>query len=573
MKSNFKKALSLALILMMVVSTMVIMPLTANAAEAGTDYTGSGTEADPYVILTADGFVALMGTGSNLTGGKHWKLGTDIDMTGVEYKPNKLNDSNTYVFDGNGKTLTGLAPTENSSSSWGLGALFTQTKGAVTIKNLTVVGLSISTSAKKYSGGLVGYSSSGTVTITDCNASGSVEYSGTTASCVGGLVSYQTAANSYFENCVVDVDVIVSAAPASGNVKIGGIVGNLENPGTFKNCKSTGTVAYTGEEYTAGTISTGEIWGTDEKGTSVVINDTKFEATFELRLKLTDDFGFMVIAEGVEGFVFTTDAEADVTTLDRVAGAVYNESETKVYATYTDLTASGLDTTIYFAAYATVDGELQFTELKAINVYEVAKELQDGKLGDATVTTDVTEMALYVKMCEYYEAYKAYLIHIEGCKHVYDNDCDADCNECGEERTPADHAYDNACDADCYVCGATRIPADHAYDNACDADCNVCGAERTPADHAYDNACDADCNVCGATRIPADHVYDNACDADCNVCGAGRTPADHVYDNACDKSCNECGAERTVGDHVYTDGVCDECGVEENVDFGTEVPF
>ena len=118
----------------------------------------------------------------------------------------------------------------------------------------------------------------------------------------------------------------------------------------------------------------------------------------------------MAIAEGVDGFVFTTDAEADVAALDKVAGQTYNESETKVYATYTELTAAHLDTVIYFAAYATTeDGSIMFTELKAINVYEVAKDLQDGKYGETTITTDGTEMTLYVKMCEYCDAYKAYL--------------------------------------------------------------------------------------------------------------------------------------------------------------------
>ena len=40
--------------------------------------------------------------------------------------------------------------------------------------------------------------------------------------------------------------------------------------------------------------------------------------------------------------------------------------------------------------------------------------------------------------------------------HTYDNDCDADCNECGETRTPTDHTYDNDCDADCNECGGRR---------------------------------------------------------------------------------------------------------------------
>ena len=93
------------------------------------------------------------------------------------------------------------------------------------------------------------------------------------------------------------------------------------------------------------------------------------------------------------------------------------------------------------------------------------------------------------------------------CTHTYDNDCDVNCNECGETRTPSAHVYDNACDADCNECDETRIPSDHVYDNACDAVCNVCGATREISDHVYDNEYDAKCNVCGNERdVPEDPV-------------------------------------------------------------------
>ena len=154
------------------------------------------------------------------------------------------------------------------------------------------------------------------------------------------------------------------------------------------------------------------------------------------------------------------------------------------------------------------------------------------------------------------------------CEHAYDNDCDADCNFCGETREVADHIYDNACDTDCNVCGGERVPAEHVYDDACDADCNVCGETRGVGEHVYDNACDATCNECGATREVADHVYDNDCDATCNECNAEREVGEHVYDNDCDATCNICNAEREVGEHVYyndCDATCNICNAEREV--------
>ncbi len=91
------------------------------------------------------------------------------------------------------------------------------------------------------------------------------------------------------------------------------------------------------------------------------------------------------------------------------------------------------------------------------------------------------------------------------------------------------------------------VECDHVYDNNCDPDCNLCGEIRNDmSNHVYDNACDVDCNECGEFRKPANHVYDNACDVDCNECGEFREVGDHVYDDEYDADCNECGDIREV---------------------------
>ena len=62
--------------------------------------------------------------------------------------------------------------------------------------------------------------------------------------------------------------------------------------------------------------------------------------------------------------------------------------------------------------------------------------------------------------------------------HVYDHDCDEECNECGQIRTVADHSYENACDGTCDICGYQREVSDHEYDGDCDGKCNTCGTKR-----------------------------------------------------------------------------------------------
>ena len=180
---------------------------------------------------------------------------------------------------------------------------------------------------------------------------------------------------------------------------------------------------------------------------------------------------------------------------------------------------------------------------------------------------------------------------VDAAPHVYDNECDKTCNECGIIRTVADHIYDNDCDEYCNNCLADRIVS-HQYDNACDNVCNLCGFVRIVSGHIYTDDSDITCNVCGYERdaIIHTHIYSNNCDTTCNVCGETRNvthtvnypcdnwcmicytlienPAPHTFTNACDKDCNICGVERYI-EHIYDDNydtTCNICGALREAD-------
>ncbi len=75
------------------------------------------------------------------------------------------------------------------------------------------------------------------------------------------------------------------------------------------------------------------------------------------------------------------------------------------------------------------------------------------------------------------------------------------------ETTPyGDFAIVNSGSCNMLFNGMT-IKCDHVYDNACDAECNECKATRVPSEHVYDNACDTTCNVCKAIREVSGHNY------------------------------------------------------------------
>ena len=190
--------------------------------------------------------------------------------------------------------------------------------------------------------------------------------------------------------------------------------------------------------------------------------------------------------------------------------------------------------------------------------------------------------------------------------HVYTNDCDTTCNDCGKVRAVKPHVYTNDCDTTCNVCDIERTVephpyattytydaenhwfvceecgditgvATHEYDNACDTTCNDCGNVREVEPHVYTNDCDTTCNICDATRDVEPHPYSTTYTTDaakhwfvCEECGDITGEEAHEYDNACDTNCNDCGLVRDVEPHPYsttytTDAakhwfVCEECG-------------
>ena len=158
-------------------------------------------------------------------------------------------------------------------------------------------------------------------------------------------------------------------------------------------------------------------------------------------------------------------------------------------------------------------------------------------------------------------------------EHEFDNDCDDSCSECEYIREVEDHVYtpeylidDTYHWIECTVCGELKTKAEHSFDNDCDNTCDECGYEREVEDHEYADEYLVDdtyhweeCLICGHVSIKVEHIYDNACDSTCDECGYEREVPDHVYDNNCDADCNICGTVREVGDHVYDDTCDTDC--------------
>ena len=187
----------LALVMALGVTTM---------AWAEGDWTGSGTEADPYVITTEAGLnkLATDVNSGTVYSGAYFKLGASITVTDWTPIGQKGSDNKfAGTFDGNGQTVTIKGINDSLDSAFGGYAGFFGAVKDATIKNLTVAG-----------------------TITGADVAGIV------ARMDGGTV----------ENCV-------NKATVTGNRKAAGIVVITKGSGeaTIQNCKNYGPIQSTGD--------------------------------------------------------------------------------------------------------------------------------------------------------------------------------------------------------------------------------------------------------------------------------------------------------------------------------------
>ena len=215
-------------------------------------WTGSGTEADPYIITTAQQLADLAWFVNNKNSSyysKHYKLGNDIDISGGTWEPIGYYDGSSAsqyasfkgTFDGNGKTISGLNSVSTTHKS---AALFGYLENG-TIKNLTVSGTYSSTAAR--SAGICArstgsfYNCTNNVNITISISSGSAYAGGIAAYCTGNI-----------ENCQNNGNL-----NTIGEIYTGGICGSFgASQKQIANCTNTGAIQGNGTNGTGGICAT-----------------------------------------------------------------------------------------------------------------------------------------------------------------------------------------------------------------------------------------------------------------------------------------------------------------------------
>lgn len=229
-----KKLLAILLTVCLVIS---IAP--AALAASGT-ISGTGTEADPYLIedlADLEAFRNAVNGGDNYAG-KYVKLAASIDLSSVDNWTPIGTESNKFsgIFDGNGNTISGLKITTDVEGA----GLFGYTNGTANASFDEVSDIWSNNTLSE-----TAISESDYTTVIKNLKLANVTVVGKER--VGALIG--RAANTYIFDC----DVI--SGSVSGVAKMGGVIGQIDNC-VVKNCDNAASVIGSGEYNYGGVIGT-----------------------------------------------------------------------------------------------------------------------------------------------------------------------------------------------------------------------------------------------------------------------------------------------------------------------------
>lgn len=218
--------------------------------EVNDKLSGSGTEADPYIIENIDDLVFFRdsvnaGETKYNADGVYVALGADIDLAGVDWSVNIGDDGNATfdgIFDGKNHTISNLTSIDTAKKSDGYicTGLFGAIYGSAVVKNLTIKNVSIDSGTvagnqdiNNNVSAVVGWVYKGTGTIENITVTGNISIEGMGADGVGTIVGYAYGGNLTIKNCIVDGN---DGSSIKGRSYTGGIVGYAGGTLTVTGC-------------------------------------------------------------------------------------------------------------------------------------------------------------------------------------------------------------------------------------------------------------------------------------------------------------------------------------------------
>lgn len=219
-------------------------------------FQGDGSENNPWIITTPQELKALSDMGEAQTHSKHIALGSDIDMSGIDFNPIETYD---IVLDGKGHTISNLTIDKTGEKT--PAGLFGEISNS-TIKNLTLENFVIRSAAR--SGCLAG-SMIKMVEVSGITIKGTNEV---TVSTVGGIESYDVEAGGmagYANSYIIVKDITVEPGTTVTSVgdfyneryMAGGVIGYFVGGNFSGNISSGAAVNGCGAGGISGSVNIG----------------------------------------------------------------------------------------------------------------------------------------------------------------------------------------------------------------------------------------------------------------------------------------------------------------------------
>jgi hypothetical protein len=196
---SLRRALTYVATAVLVASTLVLgtsSPAEAAACGSGSaPSAGAGTSGSPYEIATADHLLWLSST-TAVWSGKHFIQTANIDLPNCNFSPIGVFAAGagpyfTGSYDGRGNTISGL--TVSVSANGVFAGLFGATSGPLSIINVGLIDVSVSTTGDEPAGALLGCANhglSGNLEIRNSFATGTVTASTDAGGLIGELRSW-----------------------------------------------------------------------------------------------------------------------------------------------------------------------------------------------------------------------------------------------------------------------------------------------------------------------------------------------------------------------------------------------
>ena len=351
-----KKLLFVLLAICMVMSFAITVAAEENTS--GSELiTGSGTEADPFVISSVEGLIAFRdsvnaGETTYNAEGVYVALGANIDLSGVDWSVNIGDDCNATfdgIFDGKGYTISNLTAVETAQKAdeYVCGGLFGAIYGDAVIKNLVIENVSINTGdfTGNNVGAVVGFVYNGKGSIENVTVCGKIEINAKEIYGVGAIVGYSYYNKDFtIDNCkvIADKDSYINGTG------VGAIVGY--SSGDIINNSEVSGIAIEGKGLLGGiaglAINTSSINGAKvENVTFTITNPNWINGT-----------GIAVGTMVNNGLVVSNVTYANVTGADTVVGSVYTEKPTSVVPAVLVRVGDAYYNTLADAIAAVVDG-------------------------------------------------------------------------------------------------------------------------------------------------------------------------------------------------------------------------